>query len=128
MKAITFTQTGSPDVLRLTDVALPTPGPEQLLVRVHATALNRVDLLQRRGKYPAPPGESEILGVEIAGEVTAMGENVTGFAMGDRGLWFSRWWRVCRILCHGSIHGNAHSRAVVLYRSRCSAGSFLNGK
>ena len=84
MKAITLDQPGGPDVLHLRDVADPVPGPEQLLVRVHATALNRADTLQRRGLYPPPPGESETLGLELAGEVEAIGSAVTGFSPGNR--------------------------------------------
>ena len=84
MKAITYSKPGGPEVLRLTEVSDPVPTHNQLLVRVRATALNRADLLQRKGKYPQPPGESEILGLEISGEVEAMGSAVRGFAPGDK--------------------------------------------
>ena len=84
MKAITFENFGGPEVLRLTEVADPEPGPEQVLVRVRASALNRADLLQRLGKYPPPVGESEILGLEVAGEIEAIGRDVTGCSKGDR--------------------------------------------
>ena len=79
MKAITFAGYGGPDVLRLDDV----PEPD-LLVRVRASALNRADTMQRRGHYPPPPGESDILGLELAGEVEAVGASVSGFKPGDR--------------------------------------------
>ncbi|MEZ6184777.1 MAG: NAD(P)H-quinone oxidoreductase [Planctomycetota bacterium] len=62
----------------------PVLGPGQLLLRVAATAVNRADLLQRRGQYPPPPGASSILGLEAAGEVLAVGEGVTGWAPGAR--------------------------------------------
>ena len=84
MRAITFDAPGDPEVLHLADVPDPTPGPEDLLVRVRASALNRADTLQRRGNYPPPPGESEILGLELAGEVEAVGSAVRGFSAGDR--------------------------------------------
>jgi putative PIG3 family NAD(P)H quinone oxidoreductase len=84
MKAITFDTPGGPEVLHLADVPDPIPGPEDLLVRVRASALNRADTLQRRGNYPPPPGESEILGLELAGEVAAVGNAVSGFSTGDR--------------------------------------------
>jgi putative PIG3 family NAD(P)H quinone oxidoreductase len=84
MKAITFDAPGDPEVLHLADVPDPTPGPEDLLVRVRASALNRADTLQRRGNYPPPSGESEILGLELAGEVEAVGSAVRGFSAGDR--------------------------------------------
>ncbi len=74
---------GGPEVLRLADVPLPQPGPGQLLVRVRASALNRADVLQRAGAYAPPPGESAILGVEIAGEVESRGAGVEGFRVGD---------------------------------------------
>ncbi|MBM3226753.1 MAG: NAD(P)H-quinone oxidoreductase [Candidatus Tectomicrobia bacterium] len=84
MRAITIRAPGGPDVLQLTEVPDPVPTPEQLLVRVQATALNRADTLQRRGHYPPPPGESEILGLELAGEVEAVGSATQGFRVGDR--------------------------------------------
>jgi tumor protein p53-inducible protein 3 len=84
MLAITFKNAGGPEELALTHVQTPTPNPTQLLIRVKATALNRADLLQRRGKYSPPPGESDILGLEIAGEVAARGCDVTRFNIGDR--------------------------------------------
>src|SRR6266540_3769194 len=79
MKAILFDQPGDPDVLRYGDAPDPQPGADELLVRVHATAVNRADLLQRRGGYAPPPGASPILGLELAGEVVQpVGEWRTG--------------------------------------------------
>jgi len=69
MKAILFDNPGEPDVLRYADAPDPQPGQDEVLVRVHATAVNRADLLQRRGGYAPPPGASPILGLELAGEV-----------------------------------------------------------
>jgi tumor protein p53-inducible protein 3 len=81
MKAILFDRPGAPDVLRYADAPDPQPGADELLVRVHATAVNRADLLQRAGAYPPPPGASPILGLELAGEVvTPAGE----WLLGDR--------------------------------------------
>jgi putative PIG3 family NAD(P)H quinone oxidoreductase len=84
MLAVTLNGFGEPDVLTVSEIPTPAPGPEQVLVRVRATALNRADTLQRRGKYPAPPGDSEVLGLELAGEVESWGAGVTGFAKGQR--------------------------------------------
>ncbi len=86
MKAITFDAPGDPGVLYLAEQPDPVPGPDDLLVRVGASALNRADTLQRLGGYPPPPGESAILGLELAGEVEAVGSNVNvkNFAPGDR--------------------------------------------
>lgn len=84
MKAITIKEFGSPEVLSIQEIPKPTPKPQQLLIRVYATALNRADLLQRRGAYPPPPGDSEILGLEIAGEVVELGREVKNFTVGQR--------------------------------------------
>ncbi len=83
MKAIQLKAFGGPEQLFLGDWPKPTPGPGELLVNVHATALNRADTLQRKGHYPPPPGASEILGLEMAGTVADWGEGVTGFELGD---------------------------------------------
>lgn len=85
MKAITFDDFGTADVLQLTDVPEPVLRPDDLLVRNRAVGVNRADLNQRRGAYGrADFGDSTLMGLEIAGEVIAMGANVAGFALGDR--------------------------------------------
>jgi putative PIG3 family NAD(P)H quinone oxidoreductase len=84
MRAVTLTAFGGPEVLTVSEVPTPVPGPEQVLVRVRASALNRADTLQRKGFYPAPPGDSEILGLELAGEVESWGAGVQGFRKGQR--------------------------------------------
>lgn len=70
--------------LRWAETEDPTIAPDQVLVRAHATALNRADLLQRRGRYPVPPGASQILGLEVAGVIESVGESVEGWKVGDR--------------------------------------------
>jgi NADPH2:quinone reductase len=86
VKAIVIPEYGAPEVLSMRDIPDPSPGPEDLVVLVHATALNRADLLQRRGLYPqpGPKPEFEIPGLEFAGEVVATGARVVSFAAGDR--------------------------------------------
>src|SRR5690606_20651958 len=84
MKAIVVTEPGGPEKLVWTEVDDPRPGPGELLVRVRATAVNRADVSQREGHYPPPPGASDILGLEMAGEVAALGEGVTGWHVGQR--------------------------------------------
>lgn len=69
-------------MLQLATVPDPVPAAGEVLLRVHATAVNRADLLQRQGRYPPPPGEPEILGLEAAGEVAALGPGVAGPAVG----------------------------------------------
>jgi len=86
VKAIVIAEYGGPEVLALRDLPDPACGPDDLVVRVNATALNRADLLQRRGLYPqpGPKPEFEIPGLEFAGEVESAGANATGFRAGDR--------------------------------------------
>jgi NADPH2:quinone reductase len=86
VKAIVIPEYGAPEVLTLRDIPEPSPGPDDLVVGVRATALNRADLLQRRGLYPqpGPKPEFEIPGLEFAGEVLATGARVVSFAVGDR--------------------------------------------
>ena len=85
MRAIVITRAGGPDVLMLRDVAAPEPGLRQIRVRVHATAVNRADLLQRAGNYPAPKdAPQDIPGLEYAGTVESVGAGVTRWNDGDR--------------------------------------------
>lgn len=79
--------------MQIRTIPKPEPGPGEVLVRVHATALNRADLLQRRGLYPPPPGESEILGLEVSGTVESVGPSVEGA--------FDPSQRVMALLCGG---------------------------
>jgi putative PIG3 family NAD(P)H quinone oxidoreductase len=84
MRAVLMEGSGGPEVLRLGETESPRPGKGQVLLRVAATSVNRADLQQRAGNYPAPPGESEILGLEAAGVIEALGEDVAGWQVGDR--------------------------------------------
>lgn len=83
MKATLIATDGS-GTLTWGDAPAPAAGPHDVVVDVHATAVNRADLLQRRGFYPPPPGESEILGLEAAGVVESVGAGVTRVKVGDR--------------------------------------------
>jgi len=85
MTAVVMTEPGDPDVLELREVERPSPGPEDLLVRVSSSGINRADLLQRRGRYPVPPGwPTDILGLEFAGVVEEAGTACRSFGVGDR--------------------------------------------
>lgn len=85
MKAARITRPGGPEVIEIAEVPVPSAGDADVLVRVRASALNRADLLQRAGRYPAPPGwPADIPGLEIAGEVSGVGPHVTQWAKGDR--------------------------------------------
>ena len=85
MRAAVVTEPGGPEVLQVAEIEDPVPGPDEALVAVHASALNRADLMQRRGGYPAPPGiRPDVPGLEMAGVVEAVGERVQGWKPGDR--------------------------------------------
>lgn len=85
MRAIVVTAPGGPEVMKIEGVPAADPKPDEIRVRVRAFGINRADLLQRRGLYPAPDGTlQQILGLEYAGEVDAVGSAVTGHAPGDR--------------------------------------------
>ncbi|MGZ3266459.1 MAG: NAD(P)H-quinone oxidoreductase, partial [Croceibacterium sp.] len=82
MTAISITAPGGPEVLQPHEVAVPRPGPGQVLVRVANAGVNRPDVLQRMGRYPPPAGASRIPGLEISGEVVGLGEGVGGEWLG----------------------------------------------
>ena len=84
MKAVVCTGTGGTEVLQLADVPEPTLSEREVLLEVRATALNRADLLQRRGLYPPPPGTTDILGLECSGVVLQNGPGAGRFAIGTR--------------------------------------------
>lgn len=84
MRAVVLTEHGGPEVLRVVEVPDPVPGPDEVLVDVRASAMNRADLLQRMGMYPDPfPSAHEIPGLEFAGTVAAVGERVRSWREGD---------------------------------------------
>jgi len=83
MRAVTFDGHGGPEVLRVSEVPDPVPGPEEVLVDVVGSAMNRADLLQRMGLYSGPPMEIEIPGLEFAGVVAAVGGRVRGVSVGE---------------------------------------------
>jgi tumor protein p53-inducible protein 3 len=84
MLAVVFDQAGGPEQLRVAEVPNPLPGERDVVIDVHATALNRADLLQRRGLYAPPPGASPLLGLECAGVVREVGPSVTTRRAGER--------------------------------------------
>lgn len=86
MRAIVVDPPGAPEDMRLAEVPDPEPGPGEVVLAVAATAVNRADLLQRRGRYDPPPGASTIMGLEAAGTVAAVGPGVEGWREGDRAM------------------------------------------
>jgi putative PIG3 family NAD(P)H quinone oxidoreductase len=92
MRAVVVTEPGGPEVLLVQEVPDPSPKPDEVVVRVAAAGINRADLLQRQGNYPPPPGASPYLGMECSGTITAVGDDVAGWAIGDQ---------VCALLSGG---------------------------
>ena len=84
MKAVLMEGFGGVEVLKVGEAERPAAGEGQVLVKVFATTVNRPDLVQREGKYPPPPGDSEILGLEVAGVIEELGAGVTGWQVGER--------------------------------------------
>jgi putative PIG3 family NAD(P)H quinone oxidoreductase len=83
MTAIEIAEPGGPEVLRPVQCPVPAPREDDVLIRVRAAGVNRPDVLQRKGIYPPPEGVSPLPGLEVAGEIAALGAAVTGFAAGD---------------------------------------------
>src|SRR5271168_3453964 len=86
MKAVVVEKPGDENALKLGEVAEPSIKPDEILIRVRAAGVNRADLLQRQGFYPPPPGASEIIGMECAGEVIAIGRGAKGWKLGERAM------------------------------------------
>jgi NADPH2:quinone reductase len=102
MKAIVITRPGGAEVLATEERPVPEPGPGEIRVRVQASALNRADVLQRMGSYPAPPGApGDVPGLEYAGEVDAVGEGAGLWAVGNRVM--------------GIVGGGGHAEYVVVH-------------
>ena len=93
MRAVVASQPGGPEVLEVVERPTPEPGEGEVLIGVEAVGLNRADVLQRQGFYPPPPGISDILGLECAGTIAALGPGVTGLSVGDH---------VCALLAGGA--------------------------
>jgi putative PIG3 family NAD(P)H quinone oxidoreductase len=86
MRAIIVEEPGDETQMRVGEAPAPAMAPDSLRIRTVATAVNRADLLQRQGLYPPPPGASEILGLECAGEVVEVADGVEGWRVGDRAM------------------------------------------
>src|SRR3954451_15431549 len=84
MTVVAISKPGGPEVLLPETRAVPKPGPGEILIKVDAAGVNRPDVAQRSGSYPPPPGASDLPGLEVAGEVAALGEGVRKYKLGDR--------------------------------------------
>ncbi len=92
MRAVTVPEPGGPEALTVSERRDPEPGPGEVVIDMVSTAVNRADTLQRQGFYPPPPGASDVLGLECSGTVSAVGEDVEGWSVGDE---------VCALLAGG---------------------------
>ncbi len=107
MRAIVGQQPGPPEVLRRVDLPMPIAGPGEVRIAVHAAGINRPDVLQRLGRYPPPPGVTNVLGLEVAGVIDALGDGVTRWQAGDA---------VCALLA-----GGGYAEACVAPEGQCLA-------
>ncbi len=103
MTAIAISSPGGPEVLTPQTRTLPQPGPGEILVKVAAAGVNRPDISQRMGRYPPPPGASDLPGLEIAGEVVALGEGASAWKLGDK---------VCAL-----VHGGGYAEYCTVHES-----------
>src|SRR5215212_9463244 len=108
MKAVVNAGAGGPEVLEIQKRAEPMPGPSQVRVSVHASALNRADISQRLGRYPAPPGSpQDIPGLEYSGLIDEVGPDVKMWKVGDRVM--------------GIVGGGAHAELLVAHEAEVMA-------
>ena len=84
MLAVDYDEPGGPDVLKLTKINIPDISKDEVLIKVKSAGVNRPDIIQRQGNYPAPPGHSKILGLEVSGIIEKVGNNVKNFLVGDK--------------------------------------------
>ena len=108
MQAVTVSEPGGPDCLHITTVPVPRPRAGEVLVRVMAAGINRPDIMQRQGLYPPPPGASPLLGLEVAGEVVAVGEGVPPDAFPTPGA------RVCAL-----VNGGGYAQYCTVPAGQC---------
>jgi putative PIG3 family NAD(P)H quinone oxidoreductase len=106
MRAVEISTPGPPDVLRVGERPVPSPGTGEVLIKVAAAGVNRPDILQRYGKYPPPPGASDILGLEVAGHIAGRGASVVEWKEGDA---------VCALLA-----GGGYAEYAVAPQAQCS--------
>ena len=105
MKAVEISEFGGPEVLKVTQRGVPSPGPGEVLIKVVAAGVNRPDVVQRLGKYPPPPGASDIPGLEVSGHVAGKGDGVVQWQEGDA---------VCALLT-----GGGYAEYCVAPQSQC---------
>ena len=105
MKCIEISSPGGPEAMTLGERALPVCGPDEVLIKIAAAGVNRPDVIQRKGAYPPPPGASDLLGLEAAGEIVAIGPQVSEWRVGDK---------VCALL-----NGGGYADYAVAHQAVC---------
>jgi len=105
LRVVEVAHPGGPEVLRVGDRAIPQPGAGEVLIRVCAAGISRADAMQRQGKYPPPPGASDVLGLEVSGTIETLGPGVMGWSRGDE---------VCALLSGGGYAEYAAAPAAQL--------------
>ena len=127
MTAIEISAPGGPDVLKPKTLPVPKPGPGQILVKVAAAGVNRPDVAQRMGVYPPPPGHSPLPGLEVAGEVAAIGHGRDALEAGRQGVRAGQRRRLRRVLPRRGADRAADSRRPRYGQGGGRAGDFLHG-
>ena len=105
MKTVEISEFGGPEVLKLGERDTPSAGDSEVLIKVTAAGVNGPDIVQRRGHYPPPPGASDLLGLEVSGEVVSVGKNIENWAVGDK---------VCAL-----TNGGGYAEFVAVEASHC---------
>ena len=104
MRAIEISRPGPPEVLQACSRPQPTPGSGEVLIRVRAAGVNRPDVLQRLGQYRAPPGASDLPGLEVAGEIVDGDAQAGGFSVGDRVCALTAGGGYAEYVCAPAVH------------------------
>lgn len=117
MRAAHFDAPGPPDVIHVQELPVPQPGPGEVLIKVAFAGVNRPDVIQRQGFYPPPPGASPLLGLEVSGEVAAVGEGVDPSRVGQR---------VCALTPGGGLRRILPGSGWALF-ARASGSAFGSG-
>ena len=127
MAVIEMSAAGGPEVLIPGRRPVPAPSAGEVLIRVDSAGVNGPDIMQRKGLYPPPPGASDLLGLEVAGEIVALGNGVSGWSVGDTVDGSHQRRRLRRILCRRCAPLPADPQRRIAARCRRLAGDLLHG-
>lgn len=125
MKAVLLDGFGPPEKMRVGEAPMPEPGPGQVRVRVMASSVNRPDIIQREGHYPPPKGDSEILGLDVAGVVDALGAGVSDWRPGDRVMGLVGGGGYAQYACAWSGHLMAIPKSMSFEEAACVSETYI---